>query len=374
MVLVGKNLNMNIAIRADASEKIGTGHVMRCLTLAEELHRQGCRVHFICRAHPGQLGSMITKKGFSLTLLPSPEREKKAEMENEDYEVWLGVSQNEDAEQSTEALVSETLDWLIVDHYSLDARWEKKLRPHVSKIMAIDDLANRKHDCDLFLDQNYFRDPVSRYEGLLPEHCQPLLGPKYALLRHEFHQARKFTRMRGNGIARVLVYFGGNDTGNLTGIVLEAMDCPELRYLLADAVVGPNNPNLEQLKGMALRRPGTRLHTQPEGFAELMLRADICVGAGGTTTWERLCLNLPSLVITVAENQEAFTSELNKAGYINWIGRSQKMNKEIIREALLDMISALHSNYALFPEIVDGKGVNRVADIIMSTLGRKTVK
>ena len=263
---------MNVVIRVDASEKIGTGHVMRCLNLAEELRRHGSQVHFICRAHPGHMADMIAREGFKLSLLSEPEQASQNETDQEDYAAWLGVTQEKDAKQTLDALGSEPCDLLIVDHYSLDSRWERNLRLHVNKIMAIDDLANRTHDCNLLLDQNYFNEPEKRYKGLLPEHCDTLLGPKYALLRPEFRKARNFCRMRGGGIARVLIYFGGNDPDNLTGMALEAMSDKSLSHLLVDAVVGPNNQYHAELKKQVEKRPGTQLHFQPESFTELMLR------------------------------------------------------------------------------------------------------
>jgi UDP-2,4-diacetamido-2,4,6-trideoxy-beta-L-altropyranose hydrolase len=236
---------------------------------------------------------------------------------------WLGVSQDIDIRQTLKVLQANApWDWLIVDHYSLDYRWESAMRKVVGKIMAIDDLADRKHDCDLLLDQNYFQETDIRYKDLLPERCDRLLGPKYAMLRPEFREARNFCRMRGNGVARVLVYFGGNDPDNLTGMALSALNSPELKHLLVDVVIGTSNSHQGKLETLADQRVGTRLHIQPECFTELMIRADLCIGAGGTTTWERLCLGLPSLVVTVAENQEAYNIELNRDGLGN-LGREK---------------------------------------------------
>ena len=325
---------MKIAIRADASFQIGTGHIMRCLTLADELRSRECQIQFICRAHPGHMADTITGKGFQVSLLPEPEQDDETKAYKEDYTVWLGVPQEEDAGQTIDALNSKSVDWLIVDHYGLDDRWEKVLRPFTGKIMVIDDLANRMHDCDLLLDQNYFLDSEKRYKGLLPDKCELLLGPEYALLRPEFRKAREFCNMRGNGIARVLIYFGGSDPDNLTSMALDALSNLELSYLLVDVVIGLNNQYQEQLEKQVTSRPGTRLHIQPESFTELMLRADLCIGAGGATTWERLCLGLPSIVITVAENQQEFTKELNKAGYVKWIGAKENITASDIESRL----------------------------------------
>lgn len=359
---------MNITIRVDASIQIGTGHVMRCLTLAEELRRRGCQVQFVCRAHPGHMGDEIAAKGFKVSLLPTPEQNPITQAEMEDYSVWLGVNQEEDAGQTISAMSNKRQSWIIVDHYGLDEIWEKSLRPHADKIMVIDDLANRKHQCDLLLDQNYFQEQDKRYNDLLPKHCNTLLGPKYALLRPEFRQARNYCRMRGNGVARVLIYFGGNDVDNVSELCLEALSSPDLKQLIVELVVGPNNPHLDKLYKQAQARPKTRLHVQPDSFIELMLRADLCIGAGGTTTWERLCLTLPSLVITLAANQEEFTKELDRGGYVNWLGFSNDMTSDKIRNALLAKKSSIYTNHFWkLPELVDGEGAKRVAETTIAT-------
>lgn len=354
---------MNIIFRVDASIQIGTGHVMRCLTLADELRSRGCRVQFICRKHPGHMADKIVRQGFEVSLLPEPEQTGETCVDQEDYAAWLGVTQDEDARQTIAVLGSEEPDWFIVDHYGLDAKWEKSLRPYVDKIMVIDDLANREHDCDLLLDQNYFQEPAQRYKGLLLDTCKTLFGPEYALLRKEFRVARQFTRMRGNKIARVLIYFGGSDHNNLTGTALEALSRKELQHLLVEVVIVIGNPHLEKLKKQESDRPGTRLHIQPEGFIELMLRADLCIGAGGTTTWERLCLNIPSIVITVADNQKAFTKELDKAGYVEWIGDAESITASDIENSLVKALQKLRASG--LPNLVDGFGALRVTEMIL---------
>jgi len=363
---------MKIIIRTDASIQIGTGHIMRCLALAQELRNNGARVVFVCREHPGNMCGLIVSKGFELVRLGlDPDDDVKNEIKNHPekngnqpaHSDWLGTDQDTDAWQTINALQKDgPWDWLIVDHYALDHRWETSMRQLAEKIMVIDDLADRVHDCDFLLDQNYFQEPGKRYKRLLPAHSQALLGPKYALLRPEFRQARQFARIRGNGIGRILIYFGGNDPANLTGMALEALDCPELSHLLVELVAGPNNQHLVMLKKQAKNRLGTRLHIQPKYFTELLLRSDLCIGAGGTTTWERICLGLPSIVITVAENQEAFTRDLDKTGYVIWLGTSRNLRIDQIRTSVVKAVDRLRGkNLALPPDLVDGKGAERIA-------------
>ncbi len=363
---------MKIAFRVDASLHIGTGHIMRCLTLAEELKSKGNHVLFICREHSGNLCNLIVSRGFEVFSLRreqdtgvecSPKTENVFNKPPLVHASWLGIEQENDADQTLAVLQADApWDWLIVDHYALDYRWESNMRKVADKIMVIDDLADRKHDCNLLLDQNYFHCPDDRYSDLVPGNCEMLLSPRYALLRPEFRKARKFCRMRGNGLARILIYFGGNDPDNLTGMTLGALNCPDLSHLLVDVVIGFSNPHQKELEALVKQRPGIRLHIQPEGFIELMVRADLFIGAGGTTTWERLCLGLHSLVITVAKNQDAFTRELDRAIYIKWLGRKEQVKADNIVESV---IRFSNEGFIIPNELVDGRGVDRVVKSIV---------
>jgi UDP-2,4-diacetamido-2,4,6-trideoxy-beta-L-altropyranose hydrolase len=184
---------MNITIRTDASTRIGLGHLVRCRTLATALRDQGATVRFICRAHPGHQIAALRADGLDVTALPAPPDQEAADG---DYAAWLGVPQAQDAAETIAALAADRPDWLIVDHYGLDVDWEQALRPHVGRILVIDDLANRRHDGDLLLDQNYAPAGTTRYQGLLPPGARTLLGPAYALLRPEYAQHRQTLRPR----------------------------------------------------------------------------------------------------------------------------------------------------------------------------------
>jgi UDP-2,4-diacetamido-2,4,6-trideoxy-beta-L-altropyranose hydrolase len=366
-------MNIKIFFRVDASFEIGTGHVMRCMALAKELLRHtNSLIVFVCREHPGNLCNLIASCGFEVVRLNLDNDQKiiVGTQHQTPHLAWLGIDQETDAAQTIASLKSETSwNWLIVDHYALDYRWETALRNVADRIMVIDDLADRKHDCDLLLDQNYFQYPHKRYNGIISEKCKTLLGPKYALLRREFREIRKFCRMRGNGVARVLVYFGGNDPDNLTGMTLSALNDSKLKNLLVDIVIGTNNPHQDKLQTLADQRGGTRLHIQPDGFTELLLRADLCIGAGGTTTWERLCLGLPSLVITVAKNQEAFNIELNRDGLVSWIGKKENVSSIDIKISLLEMMEQLKRQplFSERPNPVDGLGTLRTTEKMIAS-------
>ena len=357
---------MKILVRTDSSISIGTGHLIRCLTLADAL-KERAELHFVCRDLQGNLSDLVQSRGHSLHLLPAAKENFKVVKNDTAHSAWLEVTWQDDLRetQNQAKSITEKFDWLIVDNYALDYRWEKGCRNIADKIMVIDDLADRCHDCELLLDQNYFTDSEKRYNNLVPDGSMNYFGPKYALLRPEFRLARKFAKARSDGVARILVYFGGYDHDNISGMALKALSSPEFEHLYVDMVVGQNNSYLESLEILVNNRPKTELYTQPAEFVELLLRADLCIGAGGTTTWERLCLNLPSIVITTALNQEAFIADLNKAGFLCWLGNKDHVSVQTIKTALVREISQIENmKFSGRPNIVDGYGALRIAEIL----------
>ena len=197
------------------------------------------------------------------------------------HAAWLGVPWQQDATETLAALGETQPAWLIVDHYALDLRWESILRPRVGKIMVIDDLADRPHDCELLLDQNLYQDMETRYDPLVPATCAKLLGPKYALLRPEFAQARKNLRQRDGQVMRILVFFGGVDPTNETAKAIHALASIADRQFAVDVVVGSGNPHKQQIENLCAEHEGFHYHCQVDNMAELMAAADLAIGAGG---------------------------------------------------------------------------------------------
>jgi UDP-2,4-diacetamido-2,4,6-trideoxy-beta-L-altropyranose hydrolase len=368
---------MLIFIRTDASIQIGTGHVMRCLALAEALRDKGADVRFISRELQGNLNAVISRWAFPVHALKPPETKPESAdigcrsrfLRDNDaapaHSPWLETSWTEDMAESIDAIktITSNADWLIVDHYALDHRWESGMQAVTENIMVIDDLADRVHNCDLLLDQNCFENPEIRYKNLLSKNCRMLLvGTQYAILRPGFRRAREFVKMRNNGLSRILIYFGGYDTLDLSGMSLRALCSKEFENLLVDVVVGNSYHHLEELKAQAEGRNGTRCHIQPEAFVELMLRADLCIGAAGTSTWERLCLNLPTIVVTTAENQRPVAEALNKSGLIFLIGHKDNVNQNDIRSAVSGILSSNWASACIkrCENMVDGKGIDRI--------------
>ncbi len=355
---------MSVIFRVDASLLIGSGHVMRCLTLADELRQRGTDVEFVCREHPGNMIGFIEAKGFPVARLPKPEVEYAAKPGDLAHAGWLGVAWQLDASNTLNAVGETDPQWLIVDHYAIDCRWEAVLRPHVGKIMVIDDLADRRHDCNLLLDQNLYPGMETRYDALVPRSCEKLLGPKYALLRPEFAAARKKLRRRDGKVRRVLVFFGGVDSTNETEKTMHVLAGIAVRQFEVDVVVGGANPHKEQIQTFCERNAGFSYHCQIDNMAELMAKADLAIGAGGATTWERCTLGLPALVVSVAENQIDIADSAEEAGVLRYSGESSEITMESLSHEIATMLhpSELLEMSQKALKLVDGNGTSLVVD------------
>ncbi len=337
---------------------------MRCLSLAAALRERGARVSFICRELPGHLCSLIANKGYPVYRLSPPGPEAVQDRSGGILAPvdWLeGLSWQLDADQTEEVLagIEERPSWLIVDHYGLHSSWERRMRPYVERIMVIDDVADRPHDCDALLNQNFGVDSHARYSGLVPEHCQLFLGPRFALLRPEFHDARARLRARDGTIRRILIFFGGTDCSNETGKALEAVRLLGRTDVAIDVVIGQNNLHLEELQRSYGFLPNIFFHHQVENMAELMAEADLAIGAGGTTSWERCCVGLPSVVIAIAANQEPAMAAMATEGRVLYLGRKEDVNSVGIQKVIAALLEArgwVRSLSAASIELVDGCG------------------
>jgi UDP-2,4-diacetamido-2,4,6-trideoxy-beta-L-altropyranose hydrolase len=278
---------------------------------------------------------------------------------------WLYVSQEQDAADSIMALSGLDWDWLVVDHYAIDGRWEGRLRSSVRKMLVIDDLADRVHDCDVLLDQNFYAVMQTRYEGKVPGNCQLLLGPGYALLRDEFQQMRAQTKLRTGDVERILIFFGGVDAQNYTGLAINALAELAIENTQVDVVIGVQHPCRGEIEAVCIVQ-GYVCHVQSSRMAELMAGADLAIGAGGTATWERCCLGLPALCFSTAENQIKQIADAAEAGLLySPVVRSDL--PETIKYhtmALLenDSLRKLISSTAL--NAVDGNGISRVVSVM----------
>lgn len=301
------------AFRVDASVRIGAGHTARCLTLATELRERGAECHFIQRALEGHMQDVIRQRGFSVHALERPTGAPEP-IQDGDYPGWAGVSEAEDAVACLPIIQTIGAQQIIIDHYGFGALWHSLVRPVVERLIVIDDLANRSLDCDVLIDQNLSGGGASRYDGLVPDTCLRLCGPEYALLAPEYAKAREFTRPRRGPVSRVLVFYGGSDPTDQTGLAVRVLSRHEFEHIAVDVVIGRNYQNLANLQELAAGRNGVDFHQCLPTLLPLMLQADLAIGAGGATTWERCCVGLPAIVTPIAENQMPASHALAAVG------------------------------------------------------------
>jgi UDP-2,4-diacetamido-2,4,6-trideoxy-beta-L-altropyranose hydrolase len=358
-----KTSEQKIALRVDVSRQIGTGHFMRCLTLADALREGGARTRFVSRHLPEYLRSKLVKKGHEFALINTVKNNMA--VDELAHASWLGVSQAQDAADSMQALSDQNWDWLIVDHYALDVRWESMLRQSTDKILAIDDIADRQHDCDVLLDQNFYADMETRYAGKAPAHCQQLLGPRYALLRDEFRKLHEQIKPRRGAVKRVLIFFGGIDADNYTGQAINAMTQIDISDIQVDVVIGVQHPSRKQIEAECIRN-GFNCYVQTDKMAELMAAADLAIGAGGSASWERCCLGLPCVVVAVALNQIQAAKDLSVLGVARYIGTAQEITMKKLRQEILEACTQgwLFKASSLGIELVDAQGVMQIIKIM----------
>ncbi len=352
-------MKQSIAFRVDSGASIGTGHVMRCLTIAASLRERGVDSLFICRARDSSIEARIAKAGFQVTLLPqaSGKIDSKAELMHGDF---LECTQDEDAEATLLALVAfPNLKAMIVDHYGIYKPWDNIIESKF-KIFKIDDIADRKHLCAGLLDQNYYLGMEYRYKDLVLTDCMQLLGPSYALLRPQFKNLD--VRHRSvRPLANALICFGGADPkGHSLGVAKCLLENTGLQV----KVLGSPNAMHKERWADLLKRFPKRLEEPcfKENPIIDMLEADIYIGAGGTITWERFACGLPGIVYSIAENQIRMSEDLDRAKFQIYGGKIDDFSAE----KLLEHISKMQDPDLRWQQsqamrsLVDGNGVDRV--------------
>ena len=352
---------MKVVFRVDASLKMGAGHVMRCLTLAKALKENSINVEFICRQHEGDLVNKIFLSGFNVYEIGSS---KEREVDNKlSHSHWLGVTQKQDANDCIDILKSEKINWLIVDHYALDEDWQCELKPYYENLMVIDDLADRKHQCDILLDQTFGRQQKD-YLSLVPTGCELLLGSKYALLRPEFVRWRPYSLERRNKpkLSKLLINMGGVDVDNVTGEVLKELKTCNLPSDMSIIVVmGGAAPHVENVRAVASTLPyKVEVKVDVDNMAEIMANADMAIGAAGATTWERCCLGLPTIQIVIAENQNTIAKSLVKKDAIKLLQDRKELSKMVSNAT-----SWMKDVSDIAQQISDGLGLTRVMNSII---------
>lgn len=364
---------MKVVFRADASLQIGSGHIMRCLTLADALTASGAECHFICREHPGHLIEFIRSKGHSAYGLVTAVNDVflGGDADQPAHAHWLGSTQLQDAKATIAILESIKPEWLIVDHYALDARWETLLRKHSSKILVIDDLADREHLCELLIDQNLGHSKQD-YAGLVTADCRLLIGARYALLRPEFARLRprSLERRCSPQLEHILITMGGVDQQNATGAVLRALrSCFLPANCTISVVMGLTAPWIADVNEVAKDMPWpTQVLFNITDMGARMAGADLVIGAAGGSSWERCCLGVPSILVILADNQKSGALALADSGCAVVLGGVSDIPRGLqpAIDTLLH-VNKLRAMSECASKISDGLGVQRVIGCMSET-------
>ena len=328
---------MSVLLRADANDDIGVGHVMRSASLGLRLLRRGLAVILVSANIPAPLLQSLRNQGLGFIQLPA--------------ECALSA----EADASATRKVADDLggvEWVVVDHYDRDARWEGALRQERRRLMVIDDLANRPHDCDVLLDPGMQSDRASRYVGLVPNGTLMLLGPEFALLRPEFDDVG-LLRTRSGRITNLLIYLGGG-RGIADEIlkVVSAVGQLEEPEMLTTLVLG----SIEFASTLEIE---IRVIAQTHEMAPLMRDADLAIGTCGGAGWERCALGLPALTVLSAENQRDDSIYLARCGAIRHLGDAGAVSVTMWQSALSELItnpSAVESMGHAASSVVAGRG------------------
>ncbi|MCJ8320000.1 MAG: UDP-2,4-diacetamido-2,4,6-trideoxy-beta-L-altropyranose hydrolase [Colwellia sp.] len=355
----------HIVFRADASVIIGTGHIMRCLTLAHQLKKRGVDITFITHTHSGNLIKEIRAFDYRVVELTTITRP----IDKHNANSWLGCSQQEDAKECIEKLsLIPPIDYLIIDHYAIDENWHKQLRQYCQRLMVIDDLANRHYDCDILLDQTLNRQ-THDYQNLMHAHCQLLLGSKFMLLREEFalvrQQAIDIRNQEIESSPHILISMGGCDPDNINQLAINALIKlkKQQKKLSATVVISSKAPHLMLLKNQLSQYDWVSLEIDSKDMSALMLNANIAIGASGSTAWERCSLGLPCITIVSAENQQTIAENLSAQQAIINLGWYKNITIDMFVVAIENLLENKKQYSHMVQQcfsICDGQGTNNV--------------
>lgn len=325
----------NIVFRVDASIQIGSGHVMRCLTLADMLAKAGVFCYFICRQHEGNMLNLIKTKGYPVLPLAKANELKPDCLNKFEYAGWLGVDINIDVQETLSALKvinKPVIDWVVVDHYAIGSEWEKQISSYCNRIMVIDDLANRNHYCDILLDQNPLVYIHEKYNALCLKETLMLLGPKYTLLSPDFLEAHlnriKFLQ---NSISsengEIIIFMGASDQEGLTLKVLESLEnegYTERLHVLAGLI----NNNKHSISQYCQAR-NIKCTINHENTAKLLVKAAMGIVACGKFAIELQALGIPCLLVPLSEIQEQVAMYFANYGNAKVVKKNSLLNNEL---------------------------------------------
>lgn len=356
---------MRLLFRVDASEQIGSGHLMRCLTLADAAAERGWECLFVVGAATNIHLSRLKSSTHGFAVMQRDPNTKASYIEVDiPHSNWLPVSRKEDALETASHVGEFSPDWVIVDHYALDSVWHSIVRQYCSQLLVIDDIADRTYDCTALLDQNL--GAVQRvYETKVMGDADFLMGPKFALIRAEFNYIRKQSYLRGRTqVRRILVNFGGVDMMNFTCLsLIELEKSTFAKYCEFVVVVGAGYPHTSELLDLKEKSIlSMEVLADVENMGELMLKADLCIGAAGSSVWERCCVGLPTLTLAIADNQVGILKHLADTGAVLSTDL-KRLSSDF--DSFFNSSNSLISSMSLAAQnLCDGLGVWRVLDYL----------
>lgn len=358
---------MRVAIRADASVQIGTGHIRRCLVLAQEMASRGAEVTFVWRDLGFNAGAMIRDAAFGSLRLPEPAIAFVPSPDLPPHAYWAGTAWETDAEDTASALADYAPDVLIVDHYAFDHRWHARVKAALGcRFVALDDLGDRPLDVQLIVDQNYSGDHLAKHR--ISEAFGPRIlgGPAYALLSAAYREQADFVVREQ--VESVGVFLGGSDPGNHSELAVRAVRKALGGEIPIEIATTSANPHLDRLREVVKADPSCKLSSDLPNLAEFFQRHDLQIGAGGGATWERCCVGVPTVAIAFAENHRLVLRPLDDLGVLSLSSRGEK---DV--DALSADIALLSSNTtrrremsAKAKRLVDGLGITRVGEAVGS--------
>jgi UDP-2,4-diacetamido-2,4,6-trideoxy-beta-L-altropyranose hydrolase len=297
---------VKVLFRVDASANLGTGHLMRCAALALRLQNKGVEIHFACIHFSEALISLLRSRGYFVQVLSNSVID--------DWQIDLYETQ-------VIAKNISPVDLLVVDHYFLSYEWEHGMRHYARRILIVDDLANRVHDCDILVDQNLHENALHRYDLFVPKNTKQFHGPRFAFLHPEFDN-KSLQRLRDGRLNNLLVFFGGVDQTNQCHKVIDALQLLEDCMPETKIVLGAAYPKKEAVHLYAKNIEQLIIIDHTDLMPELVSRADLAIGTCGVAAWERCVLGLPSLVVVTAENQREDAQILDYLGAVRYLGNA----------------------------------------------------